>query len=223
LPAERSVSTCRRCCFPAPTGSEVGRRLQLSLFGLSVTIDLSRKCVRRRKLIAGAKARAVTPSDRFDWLRRFVRFHNSQLQKSPSRIFGQNSGNSVDISKAVFKMVIWKFESSRVSQPVRHSEKTCLIFAERPANGGLLRIGHQSPGSDFGHSQREIADSLRRTFEKLPFLGDRGRRLGSICTAWPSLQCNSPNSPPWPWVVGQFDCGGLPVWQMPESGRVFPG
>ncbi len=30
----------------------------------------------------------------------------------------------------------------------------------------------------------------------------------SIGTAWSSLQCNSPNSPPWPWVVGQFDCGG---------------
>jgi hypothetical protein len=65
-----------------------------------------------------------------------------------------------------------------------------LILAERPANGGLLRIGHQSPGSDFGHSRSEIADSLRRTFEKLPFLGNCGRRRGSICTAWPSLQWN---------------------------------
>jgi hypothetical protein len=72
-----------------------------------------------------------------------------------------------------------------------------LSLGERPANGGLLRIGHQSPGSDFGHSRSEIADSLRRTFEKLPFLGDCGRRPGSICIAWPSLQCNSP-SPPWP-------------------------
>jgi hypothetical protein len=84
------------------------------------------------------------------------------------------------------------------SQAVRRLEKLSLILAERPANGGLLRIGHQSPGSDFGHSRSEIADSLRRTFEKLPFLGDCGRRPGSICTAWPSLQCNSPNSPPWP-------------------------
>jgi hypothetical protein len=42
----------------------------------------------------------------------FVQFHNSQLQKSRSRIFGQNSGNSIDISKALFKMVIWKFESN---------------------------------------------------------------------------------------------------------------
>jgi hypothetical protein len=179
LPAERSVSTCRRCCFPAPTGSEVGRRLQLSLFGLSVTIDLSRKCVRRRKLIAGAKARAVTPSDRFDWLRRFVRFHNSQLQKSPSRIFGQNSGNSVDISKAVFKMVIWKFESSRVSQPVRRLETSPAEMPERPANGGVLRIGYQSPGSETGRFGSEIADSLRQKFEIFPFSGDGGRRPGS--------------------------------------------
>jgi hypothetical protein len=48
-----------------------------------------------------------------------------------------------------------------------------LILTERPANGGLLRISHQSPGYDFGHFLREIANSLRRTFEKLPFLGDR--------------------------------------------------
>jgi hypothetical protein len=91
-----------------------------------------------------------------------------------------------------------KFESSRPSQAVWRSEKMSLILTERPANGGLLRISHQSPGYDFGHFLREIANSLRRTFEKLPFLGDRGRRPGSICSAWPSLQCNSPNSPPWP-------------------------
>src|ERR1700694_612789 len=114
-------------------------------------------------------------------------FYNLQLQKSPSRVFGQNSGNSADISKAFFEMGISKFESSQVSQAVRRSEKLSLILAERPANGGLLRIGHQSPGSDFGHSRSEMADSLRRTFEKLPFLGDCGRRRGSICTAWPGL------------------------------------
>jgi hypothetical protein len=28
--------------------------------------------------------------------------HNLQLQKSPSRVLGQNSGNSADISKAFF-------------------------------------------------------------------------------------------------------------------------
>jgi hypothetical protein len=127
-----------------------------------------------------------------------VHLHNSELQKSPGRIFGQNGKNSVDISKAFFGMVIWKFESSQVSQAVRRSEKVPLILAERPANCGLLGIGHRSPGSDFGHSQSEIADSLWRTFEKLPFLGDCGRRQGSICTAWPSLQCNSPDYPSWP-------------------------
>jgi len=45
-----------------------------------------------------------------------------QLQKSPSRIFGQNSGNYVDISKAFFEMGISKFESSQVSQAVLPSE-----------------------------------------------------------------------------------------------------
>jgi hypothetical protein len=45
-------------------------------------------------------------------------------------------------------------------------------------------------GSDFGCSRSDIADSLRRTFEKFPFLGDCGRRPGSICTDWSSMQCN---------------------------------
>ena len=49
-------------------------------------------------------------------------FHNLQLQKSPSRVFGQNSGNSADISKAFFEMGVWKFESSQVSQAVRQLE-----------------------------------------------------------------------------------------------------
>jgi hypothetical protein len=53
---------------------------------------------------------------------RVCHFHNLQLQKSPSRIFGQNSGNSVDISKAFFEMGIWKFESSQVSQAVTQLE-----------------------------------------------------------------------------------------------------
>src|SRR5664279_2192714 len=54
-----------------------------------------------------------------------------------------------------------EFESSHSSQAVRRLEKLSLILAERPANGELLRIGHQSPGSDFGHSRSEVADSLR--------------------------------------------------------------
>jgi hypothetical protein len=62
-----------------------------------------------------------------------------------------------------------------------------LTLAERPANGGLLRISFRSPGSNFGHSQTETADSLRGTFEKLPFLGACGWRLNSICTARPEL------------------------------------
>jgi hypothetical protein len=93
------------------------------------------------------------------------------------------------------------------SQPVRRSEKLPLILAERPANGGLLHICGQSPDSDFGHSQSKIADSLRRTLGKFPFLGDCGRRPGSICTAWPSLQCNSP----------KFSRGPRANWGMPRS------
>jgi hypothetical protein len=45
-------------------------------------------------------------------------FHNLQLQKCPSRVFGQNSGNSADISKAFFEMGISKFDSSQVGVAV---------------------------------------------------------------------------------------------------------
>jgi hypothetical protein len=89
-----------------------------------------------------------------------------------------------------------EFESSEVSQAVGRSEKMSLTLAERPANGGPLRISRQSPGSNFRHSQNEIADSLRRTLGKFPFSGDGGRRPGSICTVWPSLQCKPRRSPP---------------------------
>src|SRR5476649_1887668 len=64
-----------------------------------------------------------------------------QLQKSPNPDFEEKCGNSPDISKAFFGMVIWKFESSQVSQAVRGSEKMRAIVAERPANGGLLQFG----------------------------------------------------------------------------------
>ena len=114
--------------------------------------------------------------------------YNSQLQKSPSRISGQISGNSVDISKAFFGMVIWKFESSQVSQPVRRPEILPSEMLERRANGGLLRFSGRSPNAESGHFRREIADSLRRIFEIFPFSGDRDRRLGSIYTAWRAPQ-----------------------------------
>src|SRR5216684_6468899 len=64
-------------------------------------------------------------------------------------------------------------------------------MAEMPANGGLLRFRNRSPGSQFGYFGSEIADSLRRRFEIFPFLGDEGRRPGSIGTAWRARQCNS--------------------------------
>jgi hypothetical protein len=61
-----------------------------------------------------------------------------QLQKSPSQISGQKSGNSVDISKAFFEMGIWKFESSQVSQAVTQPEIVERQIREVPANCGLL-------------------------------------------------------------------------------------
>jgi hypothetical protein len=41
-----------------------------------------------------------------------------------------------------------------------------------PTNGGLLRIGGRSPGSEFGHFRLGIADSLRPIFEIFPFSAD---------------------------------------------------
>ena len=49
---------------------------------------------------------------------------------------------------------------------------------ERPANGGLLRIGPWSPGSGFLPFQGENAESLRPDTGIFPFSGDGDRRLG---------------------------------------------
>src|ERR1700730_8528941 len=77
-----------------------------------------------------------------------------------------------------------EFESSEVSQAVRRLETLPSVTSEMPANGGLLRIGYRSPGSQIGRCGSEIADSLRRIFEIFPFLGDSDRRPSSIGTAW---------------------------------------
>jgi len=54
-----------------------------------------------------------------------------------------------------------------------------LVIRERPAYGGLVRIGDGSPGSEFGHVRLGIAESLRPSFEYSRFLetvaGDRVR------------------------------------------------
>jgi hypothetical protein len=103
-----------------------------------------------------------------------------------------------------------EFESSHSSQPVRRPETLPSTMPQRPANGGLLRIGYRSPGSGIGVSGSEIADSLRRIFEIFPFSGDWGRRPGSICTAWPGLECKLANSPGLPPVYLEPLSLGLP-------------
>jgi hypothetical protein len=72
--------------------------------------------------------------------------------------------------------------------------KPSLVIAEMPANGGLLRIGRRSPRSGISHFWPGTADSLRPIFEIFPFLGDRDRRPGSICTAWSLWQSSSGTS-----------------------------
>src|ERR1700736_415226 len=64
-----------------------------------------------------------------------------------------------------------EFESSHSSQPVRRLEILPSAIPEMPANGGLLRIGGWSLDSGFGRFRLGLADSLRQTFEKLPFFG----------------------------------------------------
>jgi hypothetical protein len=66
--------------------------------------------------------------------------HNWQLQKSPDRTSDQISANSLDISKAFFGMVIWKFESSQVSQAVR------------PVDNGLAKVAEKLPMAGFRNS-----------------------------------------------------------------------
>src|SRR5260370_42272411 len=62
------------------------------------------------------------------------------------------------------------------SQAVGRLETLPFVPSEMPANGGLLRIGYRSPGSEIGRCGSEIADSLRRIFEIFPFsTGDRVR------------------------------------------------
>src|SRR5712691_6453081 len=106
-----------------------------------------------------------------------------------SAVASENPLKSLRI-RADFDSTMRRFESSRPSQAVWRPEEMVLTLAERPANGGLLRISYQPPRSNFRHSRNEFADGLRQTFEKLPFLGDCGRRQGSICTAWRQGQCN---------------------------------
>jgi hypothetical protein len=93
-----------------------------------------------------------------------------------------------DMLAADFDSTIRRFESSRPSQAVRRSEKVLLILAERPANGGLLRIGYRSPDSKFFRFQGGSAQSLRPDTGILPFSGEGDWRPGSIGTARPERQ-----------------------------------
>src|ERR1700682_219778 len=92
-----------------------------------------------------------------------------------------------------FDSTIRGFEPPRPSQAVQRLETLPPDLREMPANCGVLRFNGWSPGTDLGHFRLGLAASLRRILEIFPFLGDRHRRPGSIRTAWPSLQCNSPS------------------------------
>lgn len=115
---------------------------------------------------------------------------NSNVSKRLSMPTKRGSAAPLGQARASdFQFAISRFESSGPSQPVRRSENTSLIPAERPANGRFPSMRHRSPGSSFQDFRSQIADSLRRIFEKLPFFGDGGRRPGSICTVWRPNNC----------------------------------
>src|ERR1700675_2362832 len=133
--------------------------------------------------MTGSAQRPEKPESRDGCVSRML---SLQLQKSPTPDFEEKCGNSPDISKGISQLGIYKFESSEVSQAVRRLETLPSVTSEMPANGGLLRIGYRSPGSQIGRCGSEIADSLRQRFEIFPFLGDSDRRPSSIGTAWRS-------------------------------------
>jgi hypothetical protein len=66
------------------------------------------------------------------------------------------------------------------SQAVRGSEKMPPLVAERAANSGLLQFGVRSLCSRFPGMRTEFVESLWLTPRIFPFLGDGGRRPGSI-------------------------------------------
>jgi hypothetical protein len=69
-------------------------------------------------------------------------------------------------------MVICKFESSQVSQPVPRPEKTEGIVAEMATNGGLLQSGERSLHSQMCGLKVEFAESLRPPPRIFPFSAD---------------------------------------------------
>ena len=109
-----------------------------------------------------------------------MRIQDAQLTaaKVSNPGFRGKARNSPDISKGISQSGMCKFESSEVSQPVPEAEKLTRTVTERPANGGLLRIGPWSPGSGFLPFQGENAESLRPDTGIFPFSGDGDRRLG---------------------------------------------
>jgi hypothetical protein len=64
------------------------------------------------------------------------------------------------------------------------------IVAERPANSGLLQFGVASLRSRFPGIWAEFGESLWLTPRIFPFMGDAGRRLGSIMDCVVRAACN---------------------------------
>jgi hypothetical protein len=94
------------------------------------------------------------------------------------------------------------------------------------ANGGLSRDSRQSPDSDLGHSQGELAECLRRIFGKLPFQGGSGWRPGSTCTTrrWRELRWAAES----PFLIKRFRCQSRTRWPIrsglaPWAAKVISG
>ena len=77
------------------------------------------------------------------------------------------------------------------SQAVRSLGKSPRMVGEMPANSRLFQFNGRSPPSRIRERRGEIDRSLRPQAEIFPFLGDGGRRPGSILTAWRPWQSYS--------------------------------
>ena len=96
-----------------------------------------------------------------------------------------------------------EYASSNPPRSARQSDNWRLLSLKSykcPPIAAFCRFTLRLQAPDSAQSQSEIADSLWQIFEIFPFLGDDGRRPGSIYTAW--RRC-APAKPPDYESVGQ--------------------
>src|SRR5882757_4277119 len=123
-----------------------------------------------------------------------------QVQKSPAHISGKTREIHTTFQGA---FCIRECGSSILPRSARQSDNWRLLSLKSykcPPIAAFCRFTLRLQAPNSAQSQSEIADSLWQIFEIFPFLGDDGRRPGSIYTAW--RRC-APAEPPDYESVGQ--------------------